>query len=166
MGGQRKRIAVVGAGIAGLTCAVDLVEHHDVEVFEACQQNMESRPLQMEGALHYMDNLPNIEPTYQINKLTLSSENESKTFQGKIGHLFMIGGTEGIDARFRKKVSSRVDIRHSSKITDLDMLSDYEVIVAADGYRSRIALMAGMRCRPMLKGISAILRPSVSCGCL
>ena len=45
----------------------------------------------------------------------------------------------------RKKVSSRVDIRHSSKITDLEMLSDYDVIVAADGYRSRIALMADMR---------------------
>lgn len=92
-----------------------------------------------------MDNIPDIEPTYQIDKLTFSSENESETFQGVIGHLFMIGGTQGIDAKLRKKVSQSVDIRHSSKITDLEMLSDYDVIVVADGYRSRIALMAGMR---------------------
>jgi flavin-dependent dehydrogenase len=145
MGGKRKRIAVVGAGIAGLTCALDLAEHHDVEIFEACQQNRESRPLQMEGALYYLDNIPPLESTYPVNKLELTSENETAIFKGNIGHLFMIGGTEGVDARLRKKVSSRVDIRHSSNITDIDMLSDYDAIVAADGYRSRIAMMAGMR---------------------
>jgi flavin-dependent dehydrogenase len=145
MGGRRKTVAVVGAGMAGLTCALDLAESHDVEIFEACQQNRESRPLQMEGSLNYLDNVPDLEPTYPVNKLELTSENETATFEGHIGHLFMIGGTDGIDARLRRKVSSRVDILHSSTITDLDMLSDYDVIVAADGYRSRIALMAGMR---------------------
>ena len=145
MGGQRKRIAVVGAGIAGLTCALDLAQHHDVEIFEACGQNMESRPLQMEGALYYLDNIPDIKPTFSVNKLELTSENETATFQGNIGHLYMIGGTNGIDARLRKKVSSSVNIRHSFKITDLDILSEYDIIIAADGHRSRIAQLAGMR---------------------
>lgn len=145
MDSRRNKVAVVGAGIAGLTCALKLSEHHDVEIFEACARNGQSRPLQMEGALHYLDNIPDLEPTYNITDIILSSENERATFQGDIGHLFMIGGKNGLDAAFRKEASRRVEIRHSTRITNLDMLSDYDIIVAADGYRSRVALMAGMR---------------------
>jgi uncharacterized protein with NAD-binding domain and iron-sulfur cluster len=32
---ERKKIAVIGAGIAGCTCAQKLAKHHDVEIFEA-----------------------------------------------------------------------------------------------------------------------------------
>jgi flavin-dependent dehydrogenase len=145
MGGKRKRIAVVGAGIAGLTCALELAGRHDVEVFEACKQCSESRPFQMEGALHYLDNIPPLEPTYPVKMLELTSEKERTSFHGNIGYLYKIGGLDGIDAVLREEVSQRVDMRHSQKIIDLDLLSDYDIIVAADGYRSKISLMAGMR---------------------
>ncbi len=35
---RRERIAVVGSGIAGLTCAHVLSPHHDVVLFEAAPQ--------------------------------------------------------------------------------------------------------------------------------
>jgi flavin-dependent dehydrogenase len=145
MKSTRKRIAIVGAGVAGCTCASILADLHDVEIFESCEKNGASRPLQMEGALHYLDNIPNLKPTNEISKLILSSENESSSFKGNLGYLYKIGGTEGVDVELRKCVERRVKIHYSTKIRNLDMLSEYDVIVASDGYRSRLALMAGMR---------------------
>ena len=142
---DRKRIAIVGAGIAGLTCASLLADHHDVEVFEASGNGRPSRPCQMEGALNYLDDIPELEPTHKMTRLVLASENESVTFQGDLGWLYKIGGTDGLDAKYRREVARKVKMHHSTEITGLDMLSDYDMIVAADGYRSRIAWMAGMR---------------------
>jgi flavin-dependent dehydrogenase len=145
MGQERKKIAIIGAGIAGCTCALELSKYHDVEIFEAADKDAPSRPLQMEGAVYYLDNIPKLKPTYKISELILASENQSATFRGDLGYLFRIGGINGVDVQYRKEVEKRIKINYSSKITSLDMLSDYDVIVAADGHRSRITQMAGMR---------------------
>ncbi|UCE75025.1 MAG: NAD(P)/FAD-dependent oxidoreductase [Methanomassiliicoccales archaeon] len=154
MKNTRKRIAIVGAGTAGCTCASILADSHEVEIFESSAKNEPSRPLQMEGALHYLDNIPNLRPSYEISKLILSSENESSTFEGSLGYLYKIGGTEGVEVILRKAVERRVKINYSTKIKNLDMLSDWDIIIAADGFRSKIALMAGMRKkRPEVTGL-------------
>jgi flavin-dependent dehydrogenase len=145
MGQERKKIAVIGAGIAGCTCAEELSKYHDVEIFEATEKDAPARPLQMEGAVYYLDNIPWLKPTYKISELVLASENQEATFRGDLGFLFRIGGINGVDAQYRKEVEKRIKINYSSKIASLDMLSGYDVIVAADGHRSRIAQMAGMR---------------------
>jgi flavin-dependent dehydrogenase len=142
---ERKKIAIIGAGIAGCTCALKLSEHHDVEIFEASDKNAPSRPLQMEGAVYYLDNIPNLKHTYKISELTLASENETANFKGDLGFLYRIGGVDGVDVKFRREIEKRIKINYSLKINSLDMLSDYDIIVAADGHRSRIAQMAGMR---------------------
>ncbi len=142
---DRKEIAVVGAGIAGLTCAFSLSKNHKVDIFESCKRDGKARPLQMEGAVHYLKNIPHLKPTYKLTRLIFASENNSSYFEGNIGYLYKVGGTDGVDAKFRKEVEKKITIHHSKKITDLEQLSDYDLIVAADGYRSKIALMADMR---------------------
>lgn len=142
---SKKLIAVIGAGIAGCVCAQELAEYHNVEIFEASEKDAPSRPLQMEGAVYYLDNIPKLEPTYKISELVLASENESATFKGNLGYLYRIGGMDGLDIKLRKEVEKKIKINYSSKITSLDMLSEYDTIVAADGYRSGIANMAKMR---------------------
>lgn len=142
---DRKKIAVIGSGIAGCTCATELAKYHDVEIFEAAEKDAPSRPLQMEGAVYYLDNIPELKPTYRISELVLASENQEVTFRGDLGYLFRIGGNNGVDVQFKKEVEKRIKINYSSKISSLDMLSGYDIIVAADGYRSKIAQMAGMR---------------------
>jgi len=145
MAQKRKRIAIVGAGVAGLTCAKLLAREHDVEIFESSGKGCASRPLQMEGAVHYLDNIPDLRPTHTLKKLTLASRNESVTLMGDLGFLYRVGGTDGVDANLRKEVGRRVKMHHSARISELDALSGFDVVIAADGYRSRIALLAGMR---------------------
>ena len=140
-----KRIAIVGAGIAGLRCAELLKEQADVEIFEAREKNKQSRPLQMEGGMYYCAFVPDLKPTHTISKITFSSEKRKATWKGKIGYTYKIGGTEGLDAQLRQEVGKRVKIHYSSKITSLDELKDFDIIVGADGYRSKIAQLAGMR---------------------
>jgi len=107
--GRKKRIAVVGAGIAGLTCADLLNGHFDVEIFESTQKNSASRPQQMEGGINYYDFVPELKPLYPIKEIFFSSENRSVTWRGNIGYTYMIGGTEGIDARLRQKLEKEVN---------------------------------------------------------
>jgi flavin-dependent dehydrogenase len=142
---KEKKVAIIGAGIAGCKCAQELSKGHNVEIFEAADSDAPARPLQMEGAVYYLDNIPMLEPTYKINELVLASENESTTFKGDLGCLFRIGGVDGVDVKFKKRIEKKIKINYSSKITDLHTLSDFDIIIAADGHRSRIARMAGMR---------------------
>ena len=142
---KEKKIAIIGAGIAGCTCAQELYKHNDVEIFEAVDSDAPARPLQMEGAVYYLDNIPKLRSTYKISELVLASENESATFKGDLGCLFRIGGVDGEDVKYRKEIKKKIKINYSSRIKSLDMLSDFDIIVAADGYRSRIAKIAGMR---------------------
>ncbi|UCG70206.1 MAG: NAD(P)/FAD-dependent oxidoreductase [Thermoplasmata archaeon] len=151
---MRKRIAIIGSGIAGSTCASILADYHDVEIFESCDKSGASRPLQMEGSIYYLENVPKLQPTYEVSRLILSSENESSSFHGHLGYLYKIGGTEGVDVEVRKEVESRVKIHYSTKIKNLNELSDWDYIVAADGFRSKIAFIAGMRERdPEITGL-------------
>jgi 2-polyprenyl-6-methoxyphenol hydroxylase-like FAD-dependent oxidoreductase len=49
--GKQTKIAVVGAGIAGTTCAHELHKlGHEVEIFEMATQAKPTRPRQMEGS--------------------------------------------------------------------------------------------------------------------
>lgn len=140
-----KRIAIVGAGIAGLRCAELLKDHADVEIFEARENKKASRPLQMEGGMYYCAFVPDLKPTHTISEIIFSSKKRKATWKGKIGYTYMIGGTEGLDAKLRQEVGKSVKIHHSSKITSLDELKDFDIIVGADGYRSKLAQLAGMR---------------------
>lgn len=139
------RVAVVGAGITGLRCA-DILRHHtNVEVFESCERDKASRPLQMAVGAKFIKTVPDLEPTYPIRKITYRSENEECISEGDVGYLYKIGGREGIDAVLRKKMERLVKINYATKIKSLEELEDFSIVIAADGYRSLIPYLAGLR---------------------
>lgn len=136
---------MVGAGIAGTTCAGELHRlGHDVEIFEMSAIDKSTRPRQMEGSVKLLRNIPAIEPTGYIKRLDLHSPNVTASFNGELGFFYEIGGINGIEAKARKNVEQLLSIHYSRRIESRRQLSGFEVIVAADGYRSMLAKEAGL----------------------
>lgn len=117
-----------------------------MEIFEKCKKGAPTRPRQMEGAVHFLNNIPNCPYTHEIAKLRFTSKHEKVEIEGKIGYSYEIGGKNGIEAQMRKVIEKDIKINYNSKIVEIDELkNEYDAIVAADGYRSRIAKSMGMR---------------------
>jgi len=149
-----KKIAIVGAGIAGLHCALYLKDYAEIEIFEEAKRTKAARPLQMEGSINQFKFTPDLKPSFPLSHNTLISPHYKTELHGKLGYLYKIGGKEGIDAEIRRKIEKEIKIHYSHKITSLEELQDFDVIIAADGWKSSIALLAGMRERyPYKQGI-------------
>ena len=157
--GKNTKIAVVGAGIAGTTCARELHKlGHEVEIFEMSAKDKPTRPRQMEGAINLLQNIPEIEPERRMKKIRLHAPSITASLNGKLGFFYEVGGTNGIDAKARKKTEELLPIHYSTKIESKKQLQDeFQVIVAADGYRSVIAKKAGLlvSLTPKLVGVGA-----------
>jgi len=130
-----------------LTCAKKLNENGiDVEIFEKYKRNEETRPRQMEGTVHFLKNIPKCDYTYEMNKLVFTSKHERVEIKGKIGYSYEVGGKNGIETKLRKKVEKNVKINYGHEINDpMELRPDFDIIVAADGYRSKIAKNTKMR---------------------
>jgi digeranylgeranylglycerophospholipid reductase len=145
-GVKQTKIAVVGSGIAGTTCALELHKlGHEVEIFEMSAKDETTRPRQMEGSVYLLHNAPEIQHDHLIRSIELHSSNVTASLNGKIGRLYEVGGTNGIEAKARKNIERLLPIRYSTKIKSKTQLQDkFQVIVAADGYRSVIAKESGL----------------------
>lgn len=145
-GVKQTKIAVVGAGIAGTTCAGELHKlGHEVEIFEMSARDKSTRPRQMEGSVNLLQNIPEIEPDRHMKRIELHSPNITASLQGKLDFFYEVGGTNGVDARARKNIEEFLPIHYSTKIENkMQLPDDFQVIVAADGYRSVIAKKAGL----------------------
>ena len=140
------KIAVVGAGIAGTTCARELHKlGHEVEIFEMSAEDKSMRPRQMEGSVNFLQNVPEIEPDRYMRRIALHSPNITASLNGKLGFFYEVGGTNGIDAKARKNIEKLLPIHYSTKIENKSQLQDkFQTIVAADGYRSKVAKIEGL----------------------
>jgi digeranylgeranylglycerophospholipid reductase len=139
------KIAVVGAGISGVTCARELNKlGHEVEIFEMASKDKPTRPRQMEGSINLLYNIPEIEPDNYMKKIKLHSQKYITSGKGKYGFFYEVGGTNGIEAKARKSIEQQIPIHYSTKIEDKTQLTNFQVIVAADGYRSLIAKKTGL----------------------
>jgi len=135
---------VVGAGLAGITCARELHKlGHEAEIFEMAAEDKPTRPRQMEGSVNILHNIPDIEPDRYMKRIKLHSPNITASLDGKLGFFYEVGGTNGIDARARKNIERLLPIHYSTKIENKKQLDTFQVIVAADGYRSLVAKKAG-----------------------
>jgi digeranylgeranylglycerophospholipid reductase len=135
---------VVGAGIAGTTCARELHKlGHEVEIFEMSTEDKPTRPRQMEGSVNLLQNIPEIEPDRYMKRIKLHSPSVTASLNGKLGFFYEVGGTNGIDAKARKNIERLLSIHYSTKIENKAQLDKFQVIVAADGYRSLVAKEAG-----------------------
>ncbi len=152
---NQTKIAVVGAGIAGTTCARELHKlGHEVEIFETSAKDKSTRPRQMEGSIYLLQNIPEIEPHCCMKRIVLHSPNITASLNGKLGFFYEVGGTNGIDAKARKNIEKLLPIHYSTKIESKKRLQgEFEVIVAADGYRSMLAKEAGLLVSRTPKGI-------------
>lgn len=136
---------MVGAGIAGTTCAYELHKlGHEVEIFEMSTEHKPTRPRQMEGSVNLLQNIPEIEPDRYMKRIKLHSPKFTASVNGKLGFFYEVGGTNGIDAKARKKIERLLPIHYSTKIENKTKLDKFQVVVAADGYRSLVAKEAGL----------------------
>ena len=136
---------MVGAGIAGTTCARELHKlGHEVEIFEMSTKDKSTRPRQMEGSINLLQNIPEIEPNRYMKRIKLHSPSITASVNGKLGFFYEVGGTNGIDVKARKNIERLLPIHYSTKIENKTQLDKFQVIVAADGYRSLAAKEAGL----------------------
>lgn len=144
--GKQTKIAVVGAGIAGTTCAHELHKlGHEVEIFERSAEDKPTRPRQMEGSVNFLQNVPEIEPSRRMKRARFHSLNITATLNGKIGFFYEVGGENGIDVKARKNIERLLPIHYSTKIENKAQLQDkFKIIVAADGYHSELAKEEGL----------------------
>lgn len=144
--GRQTKIAVVGAGIAGTTCACELHKlGHEVEIFEMTAKDKSTRPRQMEESINLLQNIPDLEPKCSMKKIVMHSPNITASLNGNLGFFYEVGGTNGIEAKARKNIEELLPIHYSTKIESKLQLQDkFNVIVAADGYSSTIAKKAGL----------------------
>jgi digeranylgeranylglycerophospholipid reductase len=99
----------------------------------------------MEGSVYLLQNIPEIEPKCSMKRIELHSLNITASLSGKLGFFYEVGGANGIDAEARKKIEELLPIHYSTRIESKMQLQDeFEVVVAADGYRSAIAKEAGL----------------------
>jgi digeranylgeranylglycerophospholipid reductase len=104
-----------------------------------------TRPRQMEASVYLLHNIPEIKPNGNMKKMELHSPNVTASIKGKLGFFYEVGGTNGIEVKAREETEELLPIHYSAKIVDKIQLEDkFEVIVAADGYRSTIAKKAGI----------------------
>ncbi|MCK5592484.1 NAD(P)/FAD-dependent oxidoreductase [Candidatus Bathyarchaeota archaeon] len=141
------RIAIVGSGMVGVSCARALHRFgHEVEIFEVLSKDSPTRPRQMEGSVHFLDNVPELHPDQKMKALEIHSPSHTILLKGKLGYFYEVGGETGIEARERRIIEESIPINYSKRVEKKEQLEDqFDVVVAADGYRSRIALEAGLR---------------------
>ena len=141
------RIAVVGSGMTGVSCARALHSFgHEVEIFEMKPKDSPTRPRQMEGSVHFLDNVPKLYPDQNMKTLEIRSPSHTILLKGNIGFFYEVGGEKGIEARERRIIEESISINYSRRVEKKEQLEEqFDIVVAADGYSSRIALEAGLR---------------------
>jgi flavin-dependent dehydrogenase len=141
------KIAIIGAGIAGTTCAEELNKlGHKVEIFEMIPKDGSTRPYQIEGAVHFFNNVPELKPSWKMKALEITSKNVKVDLKGNIGYFYEVGGDKGIEAKKRKEIEKIIPINYGVKINNKKELEkEFDIIIASDGFRSKIAYEAKIR---------------------
>ncbi|MCL6610620.1 MAG: FAD-dependent oxidoreductase [Peptococcaceae bacterium] len=149
MGGLEKKklkVAVIGAGVAGLSCAVELERHglspvvfeqrpRPGELFEHCAAvlRLYSRPYDPLAQLREEFRLE-LRPISRIKKITMKSFRKKVTVKGNLGYLFLRGqARDSVESQLFAKIKSGITADTRADYLDLSKKFDY-VVVANGSY--------------------------------
>lgn len=139
------RVAIIGAGLAGLACCHELERHGvDVEIFEIKDKVGESFPIvgALLNVIHrpIKDPLISLADNYNINlnvlsvlkEITMYSPNKSVTVKGNLGYLFRVGQDRtSIENQIEQKIKSKIHYNYKADVEELS--KDFDYVVVASG---------------------------------
>ncbi|WP_353894151.1 NAD(P)-binding protein [Proteinivorax hydrogeniformans] len=140
------RIAIMGAGVAGLACAYELEKMGvSPDIFEMAKQtgsrgfnhtlgwiNLMYRPVQ-DPVIHLKEKYGlNLRAMEEIRRVNFYTANNSATLEGKLGYIFLSGPDErAITSQLKAHIET--EIQYESITNFRELARDYDHVVVATG---------------------------------
>lgn len=140
------KVAIIGAGAAGLSCALELERHGITPViFE--QRHRPGELFDHSGAVLELFTRPNdpltdlkenysidLRPISKISSIVMKSPHKKVTIKGNLGYHFMRGGDpHSVESQLYSKLKGRVTT--NTKVHYTEIYRDYDYVVVANGGR-------------------------------
>jgi len=140
-------VAIMGAGISGLSCAITLERHEIIPTIFEKRNCVGDRFVNAEGMFHIL-NRPvkdclshiaknydiSLKPIVEVNKLSVHSKNEMGTIAGKIGYTNVRGRNQNsYESQLEKQVKCNIYFNSTYEYEDLCKDFDYVVLATGDG---------------------------------
>jgi flavin-dependent dehydrogenase len=140
-------VAIMGAGIAGLSCAITLERHGITPTIFEKRSRIGDRFINAEAMLSILnrpvkDALPylaenyhiNLKPIDKIDKLFIHSKNQVSSINGKTGYTNIRGRHENsYESQLGKQVKSNINFNSNHEYEELCKNFEYVVLATGDG---------------------------------
>lgn len=139
------KVAIIGAGLSGLSCALEL-ERHGIKpdifekkdyIGEECDMTavrLHIFETRLGNALNYMKKQYKLvlRPYDIVRNITMKSQSREVEINGKLGYMFLRGNKpEAIESQIVSRLNSR--IYFNKMVWPSDLADDYQYIVVANG---------------------------------
>lgn len=145
---MKKRVAIMGAGVAGLSCAFNLEKYGIYpDIYEIQDQiagrgfdhtlgwmNIMYRPIR--DPLKFLNNKYgyNIKPMAEIKRLVMISPKNSVTIDGKLGYIHLSGPDRRSIYQQVYPLITKSNFKFSEVANFRELAQDYDHVVMANGY--------------------------------